>query len=90
MSAFVGHAQQPRLRSQAVSRSVAREAVFGGAKVDLIQPDEEPEPPTYLFGFNTFAENFNGRVAMLGFFGLLLVEGVLDKTLFKIIEELGF
>merc|ERR1740120_317976 len=41
---------------------------------DLLQPDEAPSRDAYLIGFVPCAENFNGRVAMIGFFLLLAVE----------------
>jgi hypothetical protein len=35
------------------------------------------------FGFVDFAERINSRAAMLGFFGILIVELVLGKGLFE-------
>jgi len=37
-------------------------------------PDTEPTPDTPSFGWNTYAEQLNGRFAMVGFVALLLLE----------------
>mmetsp|Transcript_36027 Transcript_36027/g.82739 ORF Transcript_36027/g.82739 Transcript_36027/m.82739 type:complete len:122 (+) Transcript_36027:89-454(+) len=92
VSAFVGNAQQrPSLRSTAVQTRapVARAALFQGAKVELIEPDEEPEPATYLFGLNFFAENLNGRLAMIGFLSLVIIEAVLNQPILGIFGALN-
>mmetsp|Transcript_64039 Transcript_64039/g.118992 ORF Transcript_64039/g.118992 Transcript_64039/m.118992 type:complete len:123 (+) Transcript_64039:88-456(+) len=92
VSAFVGNAhQRPLLRSTAreTQSPVARAALFQGAKVELIEPDEEPEPATYLFGLNFFAENLNGRLAMIAFLALVLIETVLNKPILEILGALN-
>ena len=35
---------------------------------------QKPEEPTPGFGWTTYAERLNGRFAMLGFVGILLLE----------------
>eukprot|EP00413_Alexandrium_margalefii_P046925 CAMPEP_0204581474 /NCGR_PEP_ID=MMETSP0661-20131031/44663_1 /ASSEMBLY_ACC=CAM_ASM_000606 /TAXON_ID=109239 /ORGANISM="Alexandrium margalefi, Strain AMGDE01CS-322" /LENGTH=177 /DNA_ID=CAMNT_0051590667 /DNA_START=54 /DNA_END=587 /DNA_ORIENTATION=+ len=64
--------------------SVAR-AVITVEESDLIQPDEEPSRSSYLVGFTFFAENFNGRVAMIGFFVLIFLEFLTNQTLFSLV-----
>jgi hypothetical protein len=41
-----------------------------------IQPSVEPKLVVTRFGFNRFAEQLNGRAAMIGFAALLLIEYV--------------
>jgi hypothetical protein len=39
-----------------------------------MQPTVKPKLPATKFGFNRFAETFNGRAAMIGFASLLAIE----------------
>jgi hypothetical protein len=39
-----------------------------------IQPTVQPKLVVTRFGFNRFAEQLNGRAAMIGFAALLLIE----------------
>merc|ERR1712050_651198 len=55
---------------------------------ELLQPDEEPDRQAYLIGFTTFAENFNGRIAMIAFFIIIFLEFFTDKSLFKLAGEI--
>mmetsp|Transcript_40987 Transcript_40987/g.76197 ORF Transcript_40987/g.76197 Transcript_40987/m.76197 type:complete len:121 (+) Transcript_40987:62-424(+) len=55
---------------------------------DLIQPDEEPERATYLYGFVPFAEQLNGRIAMIFFFVLIFQEFFAGKGLLESIGDL--
>eukprot|EP00439_Symbiodinium_sp_Y106_P084032 s662_g24.t1 len=55
---------------------------------DLIQPDEEPERATYMYGFVPFAEQVNGRIAMIFFFVLIFQEFFTAKGLFQQIGEI--
>eukprot|EP00931_Biecheleriopsis_adriatica_P069609 TRINITY_DN43431_c0_g1_i1.p1 TRINITY_DN43431_c0_g1~~TRINITY_DN43431_c0_g1_i1.p1 ORF type:complete len:146 (-),score=35.98 TRINITY_DN43431_c0_g1_i1:67-450(-) len=59
----------------------------GVKESDLLQPDEEPERATYLFGFVEFAENFNGRIAMIFFFVLIFLEFFINKSLLQVMSE---
>ncbi|MCY7337176.1 MAG: hypothetical protein LH613_13345 [Chamaesiphon sp.] len=45
-----------------------------------IQPTVQPRLVVTRFGFNRFAERFNGRAAMVGFASLLIIEYVTSKT----------
>jgi Chlorophyll A-B binding protein len=38
------------------------------------QPTVQPKLVANRFGFNRFAERFNGRAAMIGFAALLIIE----------------
>lgn len=58
-------------------------------------PKREPVAPAPMFGFVSWAEKINGRFAMMGFIGTLLVEaithrGVLELVGIKIGQGLGF
>eukprot|EP00440_Ansanella_granifera_P033497 gb/GFBE01036345.1/.p1 GENE.gb/GFBE01036345.1/~~gb/GFBE01036345.1/.p1 ORF type:complete len:123 (+),score=28.54 gb/GFBE01036345.1/:1-369(+) len=55
---------------------------------ELVQPDREPNRSMYLFGFVEFAEQLNGRVAMLAFFGIIFLEFFMDKGIFAALGEL--
>jgi Chlorophyll A-B binding protein len=39
-----------------------------------LQPTVKPKLVVTKFGFNRFAEQFNGRAAMIGFAALLIIE----------------
>jgi hypothetical protein len=41
-------------------------------KIEKNTPVQDPQAPT--FGWNVYAEKINGRFAMIGFVGLLLLE----------------
>mmetsp|Transcript_39859 Transcript_39859/g.53997 ORF Transcript_39859/g.53997 Transcript_39859/m.53997 type:complete len:134 (-) Transcript_39859:302-703(-) len=90
--AFVGPAPST-LRGSALTQSsrsvdVARAATgYPLDDSDLVQPDQEPERITYLIGFVRFAENLNGRVAMIGFFVLIFLEYFSDRTIISIVNE---
>mmetsp|Transcript_36918 Transcript_36918/g.81008 ORF Transcript_36918/g.81008 Transcript_36918/m.81008 type:complete len:127 (-) Transcript_36918:118-498(-) len=75
-------------RSQASVQRHASTGVPISAK-DLTKPDKEPERNLYLVGFTQFAELFNGRAAMLGFFILLALEFITDKTLVSMLPQWG-
>jgi hypothetical protein len=38
------------------------------------QPTVQPKLVTTRFGFNRFAEKFNGRASMIGFAALIIIE----------------
>eukprot|EP00490_Sorites_sp_Unknown_P002005 CAMPEP_0114638526 /NCGR_PEP_ID=MMETSP0191-20121206/667_1 /TAXON_ID=126664 /ORGANISM="Sorites sp." /LENGTH=115 /DNA_ID=CAMNT_0001850299 /DNA_START=66 /DNA_END=413 /DNA_ORIENTATION=+ len=70
---------------------VAREAVRLDVPMkesELAQPQEEPDRTTYLVGFVPFAEQLNGRIAMIFFFVLIFQEYAAGKGLFEQISEL--
>eukprot|EP01026_Neomeris_dumetosa_P015227 TRINITY_DN1576_c1_g1_i2.p3 TRINITY_DN1576_c1_g1~~TRINITY_DN1576_c1_g1_i2.p3 ORF type:complete len:112 (-),score=8.68 TRINITY_DN1576_c1_g1_i2:140-475(-) len=50
-------------------------------------PPRQPKMPIARFGFNDWPERLNSRAAMIGFFGLLIVELITRKGL---LELLGF
>ena len=92
LQAFVG-AAPASLRGAKVqdtrASSVARAASgFPLDESDLAQPSSEPARGTYIFGFVYFAENFNGRIAMIFFFVLILLEYFTDKTLFALANDI--
>lgn len=66
-------------------RSVAVRAAKLPEGVSL--PPRTPVSPESMFGFVKGAERLNSRAAMLGFFGILLVEAIANKGIF---EMLGF
>jgi hypothetical protein len=45
-----------------------------------VQPSVQPKLAVTRFGFNRFAERFNGRAAMIGFAALLLIEYVTGQN----------
>jgi len=49
------------------------------------EPPMEPELITSKFGFVENAEIVNSRAAMLGFFGILLVEWIAGKGIFEML-----
>lgn len=46
-------------------------------------PPRSPEAPEARFGFVKWAEKINSRAAMLGFFGILIVEAIAHKGIFE-------
>jgi hypothetical protein len=58
-------------------------------------PPRQPDVPEPRFGFVDWAEKINGRACMIGFFALLLVEGITSKPLLQVMgftvgQGLGF
>ncbi|BDA49558.1 probable light-harvesting complex-like protein OHP1, chloroplastic [Coccomyxa sp. Obi] len=51
----------------------------------VTQPPVQPEVPQAKFGFVESAEILNSRAAMLGFFGILLVEALAGKGIFEMV-----
>jgi hypothetical protein len=45
-----------------------------------VQPSVQPKLVVTRFGFNRFAEQLNGRAAMVGFAALLLIEYVTGQN----------
>jgi hypothetical protein len=45
-----------------------------------LQPSVQPKLVVTRFGFNRFAEQLNGRAAMIGFAALLLIEYVTGQN----------
>jgi hypothetical protein len=45
-----------------------------------VQPSVQPKLVVTRFGFNRFAEQLNGRAAMIGFAALLLIEYVTGQN----------
>ena len=45
-----------------------------------IQPTVQPKLVVTKFGFNRFAEQLNGRAAMIGFAALLIIEYVTGQN----------
>ena len=45
-------------------------------------PPKSPKKPEPAFGWNTYAEQINGRFAMIGFVLLLLIEFVTHQDFF--------
>jgi hypothetical protein len=45
-----------------------------------LQPTVQPKLVVTRFGFNRFAEQFNGRAAMIGFAALLMIEYVTGQN----------
>lgn len=48
--------------------------------VTQLQPTVQPKLVVTRFGFNRFAERFNGRAAMVGFAALLIIEYVTGQN----------
>lgn len=69
----------------APARVARRAAVVRAAKLPqgVTAPPRTPTTPLARFGFVTWAEKINGRAAMLGFFGILLVEAIAHKGIFE-------
>lgn len=53
----------------------------------VTQPPQQPAVKPALFGFVDNAEVINSRAAMIGFFGILIVEAIANKG---ILEMVGF
>jgi hypothetical protein len=49
----------------------------------MIQPSRTPKFITPKFGFNDFAERFNGRAAMIAFVVAIIFEAVTGKGIFS-------
>ncbi|GMH39754.1 hypothetical protein BSKO_07652 [Bryopsis sp. KO-2023] len=49
------------------------------------QPTREPEVPPAWFGFVDNAERLNSRFAMIGFFGILIVEASSGKGILELL-----
>uniref|UniRef100_A0A383VTA9 Uncharacterized protein n=1 Tax=Tetradesmus obliquus TaxID=3088 RepID=A0A383VTA9_TETOB len=49
----------------------------------VVEPPRVPTTPEPRFGFVKWAEKINSRAAMLGFFGILLVEAIAHKGIFE-------
>ena len=47
-------------------------------------PPQQPSVPPAMFGFVDWAEKMNSRAAMLGFFGILLIEAVANKGILEL------
>jgi hypothetical protein len=45
-----------------------------------LQPSVQPKLVVTRFGFNRFAEQLNGRAAMIGFASLLLIEYITGQN----------
>jgi hypothetical protein len=45
-----------------------------------VQPTIQPKLVVTRFGFNRFAEQLNGRAAMIGFAALLIIEYITGQT----------
>lgn len=69
------------MRPTVSRRSVAVRATKLPEGVTL--PPRTPESPESMFGFVKGAERLNSRAAMLGFFGILLVEAIAHKGIFE-------
>lgn len=50
------------------------------ATLQVGQPKEEPKLPVSLWGFTENAEVWNSRAAMIGIFGIVIVEAVSTCT----------
>ena len=74
--------------SVAVRPSLRRASVVVRASAPLPQgvtaPKRLPETPLARFGFVTWAEKINGRAAMLGFIGTVLVEAIAHRGVLEI------
>lgn len=51
----------------------------------VTQPTTKPVVPPPKFGFVENAERLNSRAAMIGFFALLLVEGIFNKGILEMV-----
>lgn len=49
----------------------------------MIEPSRVPKLNTPKFGFNDFAERFNGRAAMLAFVAAIVFEAVTGQGIFS-------
>ncbi|WP_373547216.1 chlorophyll a/b-binding protein [Chamaesiphon sp.] len=45
-----------------------------------VQPTVQPKLVVTRFGFNRYAERFNGRAAMVGFAALLIIEYITGQN----------
>lgn len=96
-----GPAGQPR-RSPQVSRSGSKTSQSNGKsaatpdrqKIEtgevVVEPEEQVVEPTGAGSeFFDFAETLNGRLAMIGFVTLVILEVATGKTLLELIQSLG-
>ena len=49
------------------------------------QPTVQPKLVVTRFGFNRFAEQFNGRAAMIGFAALVIIECLTGQSPFALV-----
>lgn len=85
--------QTPQLRPAVARRSLSVRAAKLPEGVTL--PPRIPVSPESKFGFVKGAEKLNSRAAMLGFFGILIVEAIANKGIFEMVgfevgKGLGF
>ncbi|KAI8463096.1 MAG: hypothetical protein J3K34DRAFT_445315 [Monoraphidium minutum] len=92
-------AAQQRLSARSSSSTVARPAIRPAIRPRAVvvraatlpqgvsTPKRTPQSPELRFGFVNWAEKINGRFAMMGLMGTLLVEAIAHKGFF---ELLGF
>lgn len=71
------------VRPRPIRRSVAVQAAKLPAGVTA--PPRFPEPQFQRFGWVNWAEKINGRAAMMGFFGILIVEAIAGKGFFEML-----
>jgi hypothetical protein len=91
-------AMAPLRPQQALAPGVRRARVVVRAAQlpqGVSQPPRVPQKPESMWGFVSFAEKLNSRAAMLGFFGILLVEaiagrGIFEMAGFEVGKGLGF
>lgn len=74
--------QTVQLRPSISRRTVAVRAAKLPEGVTI--PPRIPQSPESQFGFVKAAERLNSRAAMLGFFGILIVEAIANKGIFEL------
>lgn len=75
----------PRVQAQDEFGEDIPERVVVPLPEGATQPTEEPVVPPAWFGFVENAERVNSRFAMVGFFGIVLVEAIFGKGILEIL-----
>jgi hypothetical protein len=75
---------RPQLEARAASDAAAAPLTAPKPPAGVTLPPRQPDVPEPRFGFVDWAEKINGRACMMGFFALLLVEGITHKGLFEL------
>eukprot|EP00897_Mesotaenium_endlicherianum_P007359 jgi/Mesen1/6651/ME000340S05815 len=81
-----------RTNTSSLSRAGESLLVVRAAKLPagVVAPKEEPKLPAPLWGFTENAEVWNSRAAMIGFFGIILLEAVVHRGLLDLLGvEIG-
>ncbi|KAH8955833.1 hypothetical protein BDL97_07G006800 [Sphagnum fallax] len=72
------HSAPPRFR-------LCPSSNFLGTTTRVEPPKEEPKLPSLFWGFTEDAEVWNSRAAMIGIFGIIAVEAIINKGILQLL-----